>query len=444
MSGDVTPTKRRFRSMDNVEQSAHLRKRAKTLQMKQYKSRISEILEASDDAVHEVKALLEGQGHSFAKLLAVKKESRSRDLAEPVEPTVDESPTKAEEKEGEEDTTEVKEEGNSRLRAPAGIQDPNPRNWIPHKYTRIDNCSVPQVVDILSQVEEVSLSRAALGAITSKGLRDQKLCSLLDHFEYATGQPREMALTGDRRHVPTLVAWLRTCALGEGRRARDLKVPGMWGFPGDGCYELRLSPLGVVVVDRGSGQHHIIPSGLLLRDAHDAVIQLEALTIEFNFNAHKATVASSLTMDSLRIAEIGQFGRQGSRLATFLQQGTCKLQGPSVAMPLPLEVKEESPPFSKSRSITQSSHTTEKAWSPPPPPPPLVLAGPLKSDGPDHDGKAEDQGAGVNAAVLDPKSEDGNDEAAAPEAFHIGDVEEEAYADEDLMSNLAAAVKVEE
>jgi hypothetical protein len=291
-------------------------------------------------------------------------------------------------------------------------------------------------------VEEVSLSRAALGAITSKGLRDQKLCSLLDHFEFATGQPREMALTGDRRHVPTLVSWLRACVQGEGRRARDLKVPGMWGFPGDGCYELRKFPDGVGVVDRWSGQHHMIPCEFLLRDAHDEVIQLEALTIDFNFNAHKATVSSSLTMDSLRIADLGHFGRQGSRLAAFLQQAACKLEGKSVAVPLPLMMKEEPPAVLKNRSITQSSRTTEKDWSPPPPP--LVLAKPVKSVGTDRDDKDEDQGAGVNAAVLVPKSEDGNDEAAASEAFNIGDLEEAAYADEDLMADLAAAVKVEE
>ena len=443
MSADNnTPTKRRFRTMDDDEQATHLRRRAKVLQMKQYKARISEILEESDDAVHEVKALLEGQGHSFAKLLALKKGRSRTDLAEPVETPFGESPIKAEVQGEDEGITEIKEEKNSRLRGYAGIQDPNPRNWIPHKYTRMDNCSVPQVVDILSQVEEISLSRAALGAITSKGLRDQKLSSLLDHFEYATGQPREMALTGDRRHVPTLVSWLRTCVLGEGRRARDLKVLGMWGFPGDGCYELRKFPDGLGVVDRGSNQHHMIPCGFLLRDAHDNVIQLEELMIEFNFSAQKAIVSSSLTMDSLRIAELGQLGRQGSRLATFLQQASSNLHGPSVAMPLPLMVKKEAPAVLKNRSIAQSSRTTEKAWSPPPPPPP-VLADPVKSEGPVHDGKAEDQGAGVKAAVLDPKSEDDNDEAAALEVFHTGGFEEEAYEDEDLMVNLAAAVKVD-
>jgi hypothetical protein len=55
----------------------------------------------------------------------------------------------------------------------------------------------------------------------------------------------------------------------------------------------------------------MIPCEFLLRDAHDEVIQLEALTIDFNFNAHKATVSSSLTMDSLRIADLGHFGRHG-------------------------------------------------------------------------------------------------------------------------------------
>ena len=102
--------------------------------------------------------------------------------------------------------------------------------------------------------------------------------------------------------------------------------------------------------------------------------------IEFNFSAQKAIVSSSLTMDSMRIAELGQLGRQGSRLATFLQQASSNLHGPSVAMPVPLMVKKEAPAVLKNRSIAQSSRTTEKAWSPPPPPPP-VLADPVKSDG---------------------------------------------------------------
>lgn len=60
--------------------------------------------------------------------------------------------------------------GESRLRGT--LADPDPSHWAPHRYTRLDNASVPLISNILAQVEPISLSLLALRAVMAKGDAD--------------------------------------------------------------------------------------------------------------------------------------------------------------------------------------------------------------------------------------------------------------------------------
>eukprot|EP00959_Pyramimonas_sp_CCMP1952_P200579 4195406-Pyramimonas_sp.AAC.1 len=79
------------------------------------------------------------------------------------------------------------------------------------------------MVELLSHCEPVALSSLALKAITSKGKLDEKQKKLSDHFEFVTGQGRELNLVGSLRHIPTLKKFLKHSSDTEGRRGRDLR-----------------------------------------------------------------------------------------------------------------------------------------------------------------------------------------------------------------------------
>eukprot|EP00959_Pyramimonas_sp_CCMP1952_P065394 1365127-Pyramimonas_sp.AAC.1 len=73
----------------------------------------------------------------------------------------------------------------SRHRPSAAIHDPDPKNWAPHKYTRIDNSSEAFIKELLEYVEPVTYSKAACGVL--RGKKEDKMTTLCEHFEFTTG-----------------------------------------------------------------------------------------------------------------------------------------------------------------------------------------------------------------------------------------------------------------
>ena len=222
-----------------------------------------------------------------------------------------------------------------KMRSPGGIIDPNPNNWVPHKYTKIANSSVAFVKGLLSQIEEISMSTVALQCLITKGAKDAKVSSLAELLEFATCFSREEPLVGCMRHIPTLVDYFKKCNHVTGRRARDLRLPASWSKecgvyslkPGDGDE--------VIVKDNVTHIQHPIPEAERPKYLTGELVPIDELDIGFNFNSAKAVVCSPACMTKVHIISLGKFF---TGLMPMLASRTCAV--PQISQP-PLAKKRK-------------------------------------------------------------------------------------------------------
>lgn len=267
-------------------------------------------------------------------------------------------------------------EGDSRLRS--SVQDPNPPNWVPHRYTRFDNASVPFVASALAQVEPISLSGLALAPITAGGKKEETLKSLCDCLEFCAGVSRETPLVGDKRHIPSLVSWLRVQSAAEGREQ------------GDGVYLLRYghSKSGessdndrVVVEDRMTKIANEAPPEERLMDSKGAPVNLRVVCWDFNWSAEKARITSPLCPDSILVLPLGHWGRSGKRLAVMqvkaheiasapVSRRAAALKQETAESPPQKAAKTQQAPPPSGADSSKRPLAPEAAFAPPPPPAP--------------------------------------------------------------------------
>lgn len=106
-----------------------------------------------------------------------------------------------------------------------GIVDPIEANWLPHRYTRLDNTAPQKLKELLSSLDGIVLSPFNLNAVTRVGSKEAKVMMLCELLEFVCGFDRMMPLLGDYRHQPTLVAALSAQMRDLGDRVRSLKLP---------------------------------------------------------------------------------------------------------------------------------------------------------------------------------------------------------------------------
>lgn len=194
-----------------------------------------------------------------------------------------------------------------KLRCPKNIMDDNPDNWIPHTYTRIDNCSVVFLKTLLSKIEEISLSTSALNTVVNKGSKEAKMNSLCDLVEFTTNWDRTEPITGDFRHIPTFTKFLGLCNKALGRRARDLRLPASFSAF-TGVYSLLEDNGELRVRDNISMVEHKVPKHERQVFSNGEVIPIEQLTIKKNFNANHAAIASISSIGKdIAIVSLGKF-----------------------------------------------------------------------------------------------------------------------------------------
>jgi hypothetical protein len=223
----------------------------------------------------------------------------------------------------------------------------------------------------------------ALKPITNHGKKADKMAKLLEHFEFMTGEPADMALVGFKRHVPSLVVWLQSRVEAEGRRARDLRVGAPWSATGSGVYKLEDINDELWVVDKASLVSHQIIAEERLCYKDGSLIPKEELNIASNFSAHKARVVSNHTPNHVLVIGLGHFGRKGANLATmqllasgFAEESPAKKprSGDTVhELQCKTEVKDNawgstSSSMASSRCAGVDPRGVEGAWQPPPPP----------------------------------------------------------------------------
>lgn len=181
------------------------------------------------------------------------------------------------------------------------VADSNPKNWLPHKYTRLDNSSNEVLCDLLAALEPITFSKFALRAI-----RTNKMKTLLELIEFACKVPRTTPLVGDLRHIPSLKAKLKEFAAGVDCRSHRIMLPPDWNV--QGVYTLRADAHdNIVVSHRYTGTSRPWPAALRLKDDDGVAIASGHLYISGNFYEDAAEVRSGLTMESFRIGNLGCF-----------------------------------------------------------------------------------------------------------------------------------------
>lgn len=383
-----------FRKLDAAGQIAHLKNRTKGIRLQTLRRSIEKCMAQHPECMEEIKDHLEGLGYN----LATGESDQSPAPKVKVEdagikgPASSASPRAGADEDvataacGETGGT-GSGEGDSRLRS--SVQDSNPKNWVPHRYTRFDNASVPFLASVLAQVEPISLSELALAPITSRGKKEEKLKQLCDCLEFCAGVSRETPLVGDKRHIPSLVSWLRVQSAAEGRRARELQIPAQWGGgeQDDGVYLLRYghSKTGeskdndrIVVEDRMTKIAHDVPQEERLTDSSGAQVHLRDLSLDFNWSAEKARITSPLSPDSILVLPLGHWGRSGKRLAVMqvkahdiasapVSRRAAALKHEEAATPPAKVAKAQQAPQPSAAEASKRSLAPEAAYAPPPP-----------------------------------------------------------------------------
>ena len=105
-------------------------------------------------------------------------------------------------------------------------------------YNTVRAMSVGLLKQLLSAMEEISMSPLALRGLVERGKREASKEQLVRLIEFCTNVDGDTPIDGMMRHVPTLIKEFK--ALNDvTRRARDMKMPPDW--ISQGLYQLEQS-----------------------------------------------------------------------------------------------------------------------------------------------------------------------------------------------------------
>ncbi|CAE7275488.1 unnamed protein product [Symbiodinium necroappetens] len=291
-------SKKHFRSLAVDDQIALLNQRADSLLQKQQLRLISDVLKEQPELILGVVKHLESKGVQFQKLASFGKSKpaaeESTEGLEAKQTTVDED-------------DENKGTGGRppKVRKTSEVQDPDPKNWIPHAYTRLDNTRAPILEDILASIHEISFSPFMLKALRPKGSKaaDYQI-KLQELLEFSTGFDVAKPLVGDLRHIPTLKKTLIDMSQQTGRRGNALKLPPDWTGK-DGIYELSSDEDGVVSVRHRYAKITVkVPTTMHFTDDSGDLIDVEDLVVDKNYSQDKAVITWSGSPESVLIASL--------------------------------------------------------------------------------------------------------------------------------------------
>ena len=147
-----------FRSMPLSDQIDTLHKRAAELDFKQTLTSLNRLIMEKRGLLPGIVRHLQGRGVELPRAATL----RSKRAQEP-----EGSPTE------QADANDHPEPAGppAQVRR-CGVKDPNPHKWLPHAYTRLDNCKSPVLEKLLTSLEEIAFSQYAL-----KGLRGKEASS---------------------------------------------------------------------------------------------------------------------------------------------------------------------------------------------------------------------------------------------------------------------------
>ena len=289
--------KKHFRSMAVDDQIALLNQRADNLLQKQQLRLIADVLKEQPELILGVVKHLESKGVQFQKLASF---GKSKPAAEPTTEGLEGNKAP-------DDDDETKGIGGrvAKVRKTSEVQDSDPKNWLPHAYTRLDNTRAPILEDILASIHEISFSPFMLKALRPKGSKaaDYQI-KLQELLEFATGFDVVKPLVGDLRHIPTLKQTLIDMSQQTGRRGNALKLPPDWTCK-DGIYELSSDEDGIVSVRHRYAKITVkLPTTMHFTEVGGDLVDVEDLVVDKNYSQDKAVITWSGSPESVLIASL--------------------------------------------------------------------------------------------------------------------------------------------
>ena len=139
-----------FRELDVPGQVSNLHQRAESLEVRQQKKALKILLDTKPELLAGIIRHLKSKG---VELPSVKRLGKSLDKDEHDEDV------------GEgEDEMDCKESP-AKVRRTSQVIDDDPKNWLPHKYTRLDNTTAPTLEMLAAALQPISYSPYMLKAL---------------------------------------------------------------------------------------------------------------------------------------------------------------------------------------------------------------------------------------------------------------------------------------
>ena len=224
-----------YRDMSVSEQIAYHSTKGASLRHKDSLSRLNLLLESKPEVLTVIENYLESLGIELPSTASKKRKQRSSGSAPDGEHAEEEGEA---EQEGEQ--SEVTPKKKSRMRPRCSIKDPKSENWIPHCYTKLENCKAAFLESMLAEVAPIAFSQWHLKGLKQqcKKNKEDYQTSLTQILEYVTGMDPSAPLVGDRRHIPHLQKVCQEAASRLGHRASQCYLPLQW--PTRGVYRLMI------------------------------------------------------------------------------------------------------------------------------------------------------------------------------------------------------------
>lgn len=136
---------------------------------------------------------------------------------------------------------------------------------VPSKYWTLGTLSVAMLTkNLLCVMEPVALSVANIRSMSLRGQGEHGKTELLKILEFCTGLHPDTPINGNLRKWCELQKLVKDLNDRYGRRAREVTLPPCWDS--HGVYSVHVHPGGINVLQRFTGQNHLIRDELLMSD----------------------------------------------------------------------------------------------------------------------------------------------------------------------------------
>ncbi|CAK0866287.1 unnamed protein product [Prorocentrum cordatum] len=197
----------------------------------------------------------------------------------------------------------------AKVRRTTAVRDDNPDNWLPHKYTKLVNCSPKFLEELASKLEDISYSTYMLKALKVKRqTKEHHQEKLAEIIEFASGWDMNKAIVGDMRHIPTFTKQLQEASVSRGNRGATLRLPATWTEKGVGVYSfVGGAGMAMVVRNRFNDISVEVPESMFLK-VDGQLAPFDELFISDNYSETRAAITTGKSTESIAIATLAGAG----------------------------------------------------------------------------------------------------------------------------------------